>query len=101
MIFPGKSAEPYFALCVEFAAFLREHQLCHADCFENSKFILILAYLADIFGALNHLNQQMQGGGVNIIEAEKHRKDFEKKSNYGNDKQKLITSLIFLCWMTV
>ena len=90
-----------FALRGELAVFLREHQHCHADCFENSEFIFILAYIADIFGALNHLNQQMQGGGVNIIEAKEHLKAFKKKSNYGNDEQKMITFLIFLCWMTV
>lgn len=35
--------------------------------------------MADIFAALNHLNQQMQGGGVNIMEAEEHLKAFQKK----------------------
>ena len=94
----GKVLNRVFALRVELPVFLREHQHCHVDCFENSEFILVLAYMADIFGALN---QQMQGGGVNIIEAEEHLKAFEKKSNYRNDKQRMITSLIFLCWMTV
>ena len=47
-----------FAMRVEFALFLREHQHCHVDYFENSEFIVILAYMADIFNALNHLNQQ-------------------------------------------
>ena len=68
-----------FAMRVELAMFLREHQHCHADYFENSEFILILAYMADIFDALNHLNQQMQGGGVNIIEAEENLRAFQKK----------------------
>jgi glutaredoxin-related protein len=35
--------------------------------------------MADIFAALNHLNQRMQGGGVNIIEAEENLKAFFKK----------------------
>ncbi|XP_073525434.1 protein FAM200C-like [Phyllobates terribilis] len=48
-----------FAMRVELALFLQEHQHCHADCFKNPEFILILAYMADIFAALNHLNQQM------------------------------------------
>ena len=64
-----------FAMRVELAMFLREHQHCHADYFENSEFILILAYMADIFDALNHLNQQMQG----IIEAEENLRPFQKK----------------------
>ena len=93
----GKVLNGVFALRVQLAVFLQEHQHCHADCFENSEFTHILPYMVDIFGALN---QQMQGGGVNIVEAEEHLKAL-KKSNYGNDEQRMITSLIFLCWMTV
>ena len=68
-----------FTLRVELAVLLREHQHRHADCFENSEFILVLAYMVDIFDALNNLNQKMQGGGVNIIEVEEHLKTFKKK----------------------
>ena len=64
---------------VELAMLLREHQHRHADCFEHSEFILVLAYMVDIFDALNNFNQQMQGGGVNIIEVEEHLKTFQKK----------------------
>ena len=65
---------------VELAVLLREHQHRHADCLENSEFILVLAYMVNIFDALNNLNQQMQGGGVNIIEAEEHLKAFKKNA---------------------
>ena len=75
----GQVLNRVFAVRVELALFLQEHQHCHADCFKNSEFILILAYMADIFAALNHLNQKMQGGGVNIIEAEENLKAFQKK----------------------
>ncbi|KAF2345157.1 protein of unknown function DUF4371 [Trinorchestia longiramus] len=68
-----------FVVRVKLALFLQEYQHCHADYFENSEFILILAYMADIFDALNHLNQQMQVGGVNIIEAEENLRSFQKK----------------------
>ena len=68
MVHFSKVLNPVLALRVELAVFLGEYQHCHADCFENSEFILVLAYMADVFGALNHLYQQMQGGGVNIIE---------------------------------
>ena len=68
-----------FTLRVELAVLLREHQHRHADCFENSEFILVLAYMVDIFDALNNLNQQMQGGGVNIIKMEEYLKTFQKK----------------------
>ncbi|KAG9474578.1 hypothetical protein GDO78_004722 [Eleutherodactylus coqui] len=66
------------AMCVERALFLREHQYCHADCFENSEFILILVYMANIFDALNHLNQQVQNDGVNVVEVEENLKAFQK-----------------------
>ena len=39
----------------------------------------MLEYMAAIFAALNHLNQQIKGGGVNIIEAEENLKEFQKK----------------------
>ncbi|KAF2348918.1 hypothetical protein FHG87_020325 [Trinorchestia longiramus] len=39
---------------VELALFLQEHQQCHADCFKNSEFILILVHLADIFAENNN-----------------------------------------------
>ena len=75
----GKVLNRVFAMRVELALFLREYQHFHADYFENSEFILILAYMADIFDAPNHLNQQMQGGGVNIIEAEENLRAFQIK----------------------
>ncbi|XP_073504145.1 protein FAM200C-like [Phyllobates terribilis] len=75
----GQVLNRVFAMRVELALFLQEHQHCHADCFKNPEFILILAYMADISAALNHLNQQMQGGGVNIMEAEENLKAFKKK----------------------
>ena len=75
----GKVLNRVFVMRVELAMFLREHQHCHADYFENSEFILILAYMADIFDVLNHLNQQMPGSGVNIIEAEENLRALQKK----------------------
>lgn len=59
--------------------FLQEQKYFHAYCFKNSQFILVLASMPDIFDALNHLNQQMQRVGVNINEAEKTLKTFQKK----------------------
>ena len=52
----GKVLNRVLALPLELAVFLRDHQHCHVDCFKNSEFILVLAYMADIFGAFN---QQM------------------------------------------
>ena len=53
----GKMLNRVFTLRVELAMLLREHHHRHADCFKNSEFILILAYMVDIFDALNNLNQ--------------------------------------------
>lgn len=49
-----------FAMHVEIALFLQEHQHCHADGFKNPEFILILTYMSDIFAALNPINQQIE-----------------------------------------
>lgn len=62
----GKVRNRVFATHVKLALFLRVHQ----NCLENSKLILILLYMGDIFDALNHLNSQKQGGVVNTIESE-------------------------------
>ncbi|KAF2366051.1 protein of unknown function DUF4371 [Trinorchestia longiramus] len=73
----GEVLNCVFAVRVELALFLQEHQHCHADFLKNYEFILILVHLDDIFAALNHLNHKMQGGGFNIIEAEENLKAFE------------------------
>ena len=66
----GKVMNRVFVLRAELLEFLRNHNHRHAKHFNNPSFHLTLAYLADIFAALNHLNCHMQGGGVNVIEAE-------------------------------
>ncbi|KAF2351255.1 hypothetical protein FHG87_017991 [Trinorchestia longiramus] len=48
-LFRGQVLNRVFDVCVELSLFLQEHRHCHADCFKNSEFILILAYLGDIF----------------------------------------------------
>ncbi|KAF2350691.1 hypothetical protein FHG87_018554 [Trinorchestia longiramus] len=73
----GQVLNRVFTWRVKLALFLQEHQHCHADCFKNSEFILILLHLADIFAALNNLNQKMQGGGFNIIGVEENLKAFQ------------------------
>ena len=35
--------------------------------------------MVNIFDAFNHLDQQIQSGGVNIVEEKKHSKAFQKK----------------------
>ena len=68
-----------FVLRVELLEFLRDHNHRHAKHFNNPRFLLTFVYLADIFAALNHLNCQMQGGGVNVIEAEEKICAFQRK----------------------
>ncbi|KAF2345440.1 hypothetical protein FHG87_023804 [Trinorchestia longiramus] len=75
----GQVLNSIFAMRVELALYLQEHQHFHADCFKNSEFILILVHLADIFAAVIHLNHKMQGGGFNIIETGKSE-GFSKKA---------------------
>ena len=47
----GKTLNRVFILRVKLAVLLREHQHRHADCLENSEFILVLVYMVDIFDA--------------------------------------------------
>ena len=75
----GKVMNRVFVLRVELLEFLRDHNHRHAKHFNNLSFYLTLAYLADIFAALNHLNCQMKGGGVNVIEAEEKFCVFQRK----------------------
>ena len=72
----GKVMNRVFALRAELLEFLKSHNHWHSKHFENSSFILTLGFLADIFGALNQLSCQMQGGGKNVIEAEEKMSTF-------------------------
>ena len=63
----GKVIRRVFELRAELFKFLKDRNHRQSKHFMDTSFLLILAYLADIFGALNHLNCQMQGGGVNIL----------------------------------
>ena len=68
-----------FALRAELLEFLKSHNHRHSKHFEDSSFILTLAFLADIFGALNQLSCQMRGDGKNVVEAEEKMSDFQRK----------------------
>ena len=65
-----------FALRAELLEFLKSHNHRYLKHFEDSSFILTLAFLDDIFGALNQLSCQMQGGGKNVVEAEEKTSAF-------------------------
>lgn len=68
-----------FGMSTDLLQFLKSYNHRHSKHFEGSSFILTLAYLADIFGALNELNFQMQEGGKNVIEAEEYLSAFQRK----------------------
>ena len=85
-----------FVLRAELLEFLKDHNHRHAKHFNNPSFLLTLAYLADIFAALNHLNCQMQGNGVNVIEAEEKTSVFQRKLELW---WKMTTLLTFHFWM--
>ena len=55
--------------------------------FENGKFVTRLAYLVNIFEALNQLNLKMQGQGKDIIQFVDFTNAFVEK--LGNWKQKV------------
>jgi len=55
--------------------------------FENVKFLSCLAYLVDIFEALNQLNLKMQGKGKDIIQFVDFTKAFVEK--LGNWRRKV------------
>ena len=87
-----------FVLRAELLEILRDHNHQHAKHFNNLSFLLTLTYLANIFAALNHLNCQMQGGGVNVIEAEEKFVLFGGNWSYGGNDWKMTTLLTFHFW---
>ena len=50
-----------------------------AEYFETTKFIQNLAYLADVFTALNELNRSLQGQGISVIHACEKLSAFKEK----------------------
>ena len=79
MAIMGESDELCFALCAKLLKFLKSHNHQHSKHFEDSSFILTFTLLADIFGALNQLSFQIQGGDKNAIEAEEKMSTFLKE----------------------
>ena len=72
----GKVMNRVFVLRAELLEFPEKSQHQHTKHFNNPSFLLTLA---NISAALNHLNCQMQGGGVNVIEVEEKICAFQRK----------------------
>ena len=87
-----------FTLRAELLEFLKSHNHRHSKHFEDSSFILTLAFLADIFDALNQLSFEMQGGSKNVIEAEEKMSAFRKKLKLWREQLKNHNFLTFRFW---
>ncbi|VVC24878.1 Ribonuclease H-like domain [Cinara cedri] len=75
----GKCLQRVYELRHEIILFLNSKNSIYKDLFEDSKWIIILAYLADIFNLLNELNLSMQGNFFNIFDQTKKIESFKKK----------------------
>jgi len=75
----GKCLQRVYELRHEIILFLNSKSSIYKDLFEDSKWIITLAYLADIFNLLNELNLSMQGNFFNIFDHTKKIESFKKK----------------------
>lgn len=85
---------PVFARAVKFSYKLHQKFSVHSH---------FCAYMAYIFDALNNLDQQIQGSGVELASSKqkKTQRLFKKSYLYGNDEHFIITSQAFPSWKTV
>ncbi|XP_045120470.1 protein ZBED8-like [Portunus trituberculatus] len=75
----GRVLSPVFELRGEIHQFLRERVQDLAIYFNEPSFVQMLAYLADVFSALNELNLSLQGRGLNIVTASEKLAAFKEK----------------------
>ena len=75
----GRVLSRLFELRDEIQQFLREagHEL--AEYFDDPEFVQALAYLADVFTALNELNHSLKGRGISILDACEKLSAFKEK----------------------
>ena len=62
----GKGLSQLYELKDEVKIFLRENKNNIHVQFHNEEFVVMLAYLADVFGHLNDMNLSLQGRGVTV-----------------------------------
>lgn len=72
----GQVLKRLFELRLEALIFLKEKENALYTFLENENFLQGLAYLADIFGHLNDINQSLQGPAVTIVDASERLKGF-------------------------
>ena len=68
-----------FELRGEIYQFLRERGQELVKYFDEPSFVQMIAYLADVFSALNELNLSLQGRGLNIVTASEKLAAFKGK----------------------
>uniref|UniRef100_UPI00358E9691 protein FAM200C-like n=1 Tax=Myxine glutinosa TaxID=7769 RepID=UPI00358E9691 len=66
----GKCLSRLYELRVEVEIFLRDNENNLHVHFDNEEFVMMLAYLADIFGRLNEMNQSLQGHDVTVSDVQ-------------------------------
>uniref|UniRef100_UPI00358F567B protein FAM200C-like n=1 Tax=Myxine glutinosa TaxID=7769 RepID=UPI00358F567B len=66
----GKCLSRLYELRVEVEIFLRDNENNLHVHFDNEEFIMMLAYLADIFGRLNEMNQSLQGRDMTVSDVQ-------------------------------
>uniref|UniRef100_UPI00358EF2FA protein FAM200C-like n=1 Tax=Myxine glutinosa TaxID=7769 RepID=UPI00358EF2FA len=66
----GKCLSRLYELRVEVEIFLRDNENNLHVHFDNEEFVMMLAYLADIFGRLNEMNQSLQGRDVTVSDVQ-------------------------------
>ena len=75
----GRVLSRLFELRDEIKEFLCKMGNEMAKYFEDSEFIQNLAYLADVFTALNEINRSLQGQGISVIHACEKLSAFKEK----------------------
>jgi hypothetical protein len=75
----SKFLQRVYELRQEIILFLNSKNSIYKDLFEDSKWIITLAYLTDIFNLLNNLNLSTQGNFFNIFNHTKKVESFKKK----------------------
>ncbi|XP_068237067.1 zinc finger BED domain-containing protein 5-like [Palaemon carinicauda] len=66
----GKCLSQLYELRLETEIFLRQNENNLHVHFDNEEYVMMLAYLADIFGRLNEMNQSLQGHDVTISDVQ-------------------------------
>uniref|UniRef100_UPI00358F06DC protein FAM200C-like n=1 Tax=Myxine glutinosa TaxID=7769 RepID=UPI00358F06DC len=75
----GRVLSHVFELGEEIQQFLREQRQDIAEYFDSPEFVPMLAYLVDVFTALNELNRSLQGKGLTIVTASEKLVAFKEK----------------------